>query len=79
MVHKPVKEDTLKAWHAALKSGQEATAAYLKKFNAKVEHRNGCRFRNLPPSVHHWARSPERGYNDLLGEAERVKDMGHLP
>ncbi|TDB97627.1 hypothetical protein [Actinomadura sp. 7K534] len=76
-VAKPLKGDTIEAWHTALENGQESAAAHLQQFNAHVQHKNDCRFRNLPPSVHHWARSRGKGYDDLVREAERLESMGY--
>ncbi len=42
--------DTEAAWADALRQGKGAISAYLETY--KADHAQGCRYRELPPSIH---------------------------
>ncbi|WP_030176521.1 hypothetical protein [Spirillospora albida] len=70
---KPLGGDTVGSWQSTLKRGRDAVVAYLETYNSGVGHRTDCRFRNLPPSVHHQART----YDDIDREARHLQSMGY--
>ncbi|GAA2871990.1 hypothetical protein [Nonomuraea rubra] len=59
--------DKYAEWNATLTRGDKAITEYLKKYN-KAQHRDGCRYKDLPPSVHVWCRKGDRSEFEALAK-----------
>jgi hypothetical protein len=68
--------DTKTAWDEAVRKGPEAIQTYLSRHN-KVRHYAKCTYRDLPPSVHHWATShggdPHGRFEKALAELNEAR------